>query len=84
LFYKQFIKKLKDSFFIIINNKNIIPQSDYLEECVNKVFEKYNNSKYEIITEKLIKQYDDNLIYIKKDYISDILDKFFELSIKSM
>ncbi len=84
MFYKQFIKELKDSFFITINNKNIISQSDYLEERVNKVFKKYNNSKYEIITERLIKQHDDNLIYIKKGCISDILNKPSELSIKGM
>ena len=84
LFYKQFIKELRDSFFITINDKKIIPQPNELEENINKVFKKYNDSKYEIITEKLIKQHNDNIIHIKKGCISDMLNKSSELLIQGI
>jgi len=84
LFYKQFIKELRDSFFITINNKKIIPQANHLQECINNVIEKYNDPKYGIITEKLIKQHNDNLIHIKNGCISDVKNKPSELLIKGM
>jgi len=84
-FYKQFIKELRDSFFIIIDNKKIIPQSKDLEERVNKVFKKYSNPKYGgILTEKVIKQHNDNLIHIRNNCISDVINKPSEYSIQGM
>lgn len=84
IFYKQFVKELRDSFFININNKKIIPQPKELEESVNKIFRKYGEAKYNIINEKVIKQHNDNLIHIKNGCISDIIDKPSEYSIQGM
>jgi len=55
-----------------------------LEEHINKLFQKYNDSKYGIINDKLIKQHKDNLIHIQRDCISDIANKPSELSIKGI
>lgn len=84
LFYKQFIKELRDSFFITINNKKIIPQPNELEKNISEVFEKYSDSKYGIITERVIKQHNDNMIHVKKGCISDVLNKPSELLIQGI
>ena len=44
----------------------------------------YNDSKYKIITEKLVKQHNDNLIHIRKGRISDVSNKPSELIINGM
>ncbi len=85
IFYKQFVKELKDCFFVNIDNKKIIPQSKELEERLDKVFKKYIDSKYGgIITDKLVKQHNDNLNHIRKGCISDVLNKPSELTIKGI
>lgn len=84
IFYKQFIRELRDAFFIIIGNKKIITQPKILEKHIVNVFEKYKDSKYGIITDKLIKQHKDNLNHIKYGCISDVDNKPSELLIQGM
>src|SRR5437763_1572089 len=46
-----------------------MPQANHLQERINNVIEKYNNPKYGIITEKLIKQQDTILLKYNYSYL---------------
>jgi hypothetical protein len=63
---------------------SFIPSPKELEERVNKVFKKYNEPKYGIITDKVLKQHYDNLIHIRSDCISDIKNKPSEYQIQGI
>ncbi|CAH1768985.1 344_t:CDS:2, partial [Entrophospora sp. SA101] len=83
LFYKQFVRELRDIFFINKDNQKKIPQPTLLEERLENFIDKYKNPKFNIINENFLKQHRDNLIHIRLGCVSDVQDKPSEIIIKA-
>ena len=83
IFYKQFVRELRDTFFITVNDQKKIPQPKLLEERLINFFEKYNQQKFNIISENLLKQHRENLVHVRLGCISDIENKPSEIIITS-
>ena len=64
-----------------MNNQKKIPRPKLLEERLINFFDKYNQQKFNIISENLLKQHRENLVHVRLGCISDIENKPSEIII---